>query len=122
MSNKPLKGHYGIPINIPACYDKFPDSFFLDSRDVMQIMGFASMTGVNRSVRSGLIPPPTSKRGRKVLWTLGDMRAAKEKRNEKYLALLDAQKKISIGARVASRKSEANKKIVRIESLIDANQ
>jgi len=122
MGNKTLKGQYGIPIEIPNCYDNFPDSFLLDSRDVQQIMGFASRVCIGHSVRSGLIPPPSSKRGRKVCWTLGDMRAAKEKRNEKYNALLEAQKKIASGARLDSRKSEAKERIARIESLIEANK
>lgn len=71
---------------IPECYESFPDDYLLDTRDVMQIMGFKTMTSV-----SALKLPVSGKRdyggisatrGTKNLYRLGDLRRLRDKRAE----------------------------------------
>jgi len=75
-------------VNIPSAYDSFPDSFLLNSRDVCQIMGYASQSIVSKCSIDGHIPPRTCmnslkcKNGvRRVMFRLGDFRKLKEYRD-----------------------------------------
>lgn len=76
-------------VNIPMAYDPFPDSCLIDSRDVLQIMGYKHTGSITYAIRAGSIPDRVdiqdgsfNKYGsKKQLFRLGDFRKLKEYRD-----------------------------------------
>jgi len=82
-----MKAHYNLhPVNIPECYDSFPDSFLLDTIDVMQMFNFSQKSGVSMLVMGGELSVSGHRdgvsQGKKNTYKLGDMRALRDKRNK----------------------------------------
>ena len=83
------KGNNTHEVNIPSAYDSFPDSFLIDSRDVLQIMGYRHKSSITYAIRAGSIPDRVGTQdccfnkygSKKQLFRLGDFRKLKEYRN-----------------------------------------
>tara|TARA_R110000850_G_C9808880_1_gene451195 strand:+ start:36 stop:344 length:309 start_codon:yes stop_codon:yes gene_type:complete len=75
-------------VNIPSAYDSFPDSFLLNSRDVCQIMGYATQSSATVNSRCGYIPAHAARQHfkcnngvKRMMFRLGDFRKLKEYRD-----------------------------------------
>ena len=69
-------------VEIPSCYDSFPDEFMLDYRDVIQMFGFSCPQSVSYLIKTGALPTPESKSNciQKKYFKLGDIRKVKAER------------------------------------------
>jgi len=84
-----MKAQYNLhQVNIPECYDNFPDSFLLDTRDVAQMIGAKHINSTNGIlIKEGVVScckniRSQMSKGTKNLYKLGDIRALRDKRNK----------------------------------------